>query len=109
MIACSGKQEWLRAGIRVIECETRGFKHQYPIPDDRAVAALYSGEYYNQLKSRYLAGIRHNKVAHIQLWVRAKQTLIDRLRPDLARSVIIGASFLRQTWKKVAKATLGCA
>lgn len=101
MKACAWQNEWTREGVRVVDCETCGFKHQYPIPPPDAVEQLYSSEYYSALKPDYQRIIEEDE-AHFRMWALSRLAVCEELLPpkgDAPRRILDVGSSYGQTLK----------
>ncbi len=96
---CRSTRSWEHRGIRVIECEACGYRHQDPLPTPDEVASLYAAQYYEEVKPDYHAIVERDR-AQIELWSDLKRRVADRLLDerriavDRPRRVLdIGSSF----------------
>jgi 2-polyprenyl-3-methyl-5-hydroxy-6-metoxy-1,4-benzoquinol methylase len=58
---CAWDNSWENEGVQVIDCNTCGFKHQFPWPDPYESSVFYEKEYYEKLKTNYLDDVKNEK------------------------------------------------
>jgi len=92
---CRWEASWEYNGVKVIDCLSCGFKHQYPWPGKLEAGEFYESGYYENLKPKYLENVIHES-GNRRMWAKDKLDIFTRLlkaKKEAYKILDVGCSF----------------
>lgn len=65
---CNGEIVVEKNDYNIIECNSCGFKHVYPYPNDQSITKLYTEEYYEKAQPEYIKKVEEDKVWWLEVY-----------------------------------------